>query len=306
MSAPAHRRPVSIDGLERICDSFDHVLIDQWGVLHDGQNLYPRVHVCLDNLRNRGKTVTILSNSGRRGEENAERMAAMGLPRSAYDEIITSGDAVWTALAAADTPPFDRIGRRCLLFTRGNDRSVVDGLDLALVEQVDEADFILLAGLDESVADLKQWHGILSEAVAAGLPMICANPDTTMLSAVGLLPGPGAVAGLFQSMGGTVTYVGKPHRPIYTTALQALGSPPPARVLAIGDSLDHDVLGAARIGARSLFIINGVQAPHFDGVAGEQAIAATIRRLADDDGALPDWVMRELVWSAAGTRRVSR
>lgn len=127
--------------------------------------------------------------------------------------------------------------------------------------------------------------------------MICANPDTTMFSATGLLPGPGAVAKLLESLGGTVTYVGKPHRLIYTTVLQALGNPPAARVLAIGDSLDHDVLGAARIGARTLFVLDGVQAPHFAGAADDEAIAATIRRLAGAAGALPDWTMRQLAWS---------
>jgi HAD superfamily hydrolase (TIGR01459 family) len=299
-------RPIAIDGLEAICESFDHVLVDQWGVLHDGQRLYPDVHNCLDRLRARGKTVIILSNSGRRGTENARRLDEMGLPPAAYDHIITSGDAVWAAIAAADTPPFDRIGRRCLLFTRGNDRSVVEGLDLTLVERVEEAEFLLLAGRDESVADLAEWHGLLSQAVAAGLPMICANPDTTMLSARGLLPGPGAVAGLYRSLGGNVTYVGKPYAQIYVTALDALGNPDPARVLAVGDSLDHDVLGARGVGAASLFITNGVQAPHFQNVADGPDLTAAVRRLAEGADRLPDWVMRELAWSGRTARRAQR
>jgi HAD superfamily hydrolase (TIGR01459 family) len=297
VSGPA-RRPRSIGGLEQVVESFDHVLLDQWGVLHDGQTLYPQVHDCLDRLRARGKTVTVLSNSGRRGAENARRLEKLGLPRSAYDRIITSGDAVWAALAARDTAPFDALGRRCLLFTRGNDRSVVEGLDLELVRRVQDADFILLAGLDEDLADLGRWHAVLEQAAAAALPVVCANPDTTMLSGRGLLPGPGAVAGLYQSLGGHVDFVGKPHCPIYATALEALGNPPPRRVLAVGDSLDHDVLGAARIGAMSLFIIDGVQAPHFAGVAGDPAITTTLRRLAGADGPLPDWVMQRLAWSA--------
>jgi HAD superfamily hydrolase (TIGR01459 family) len=299
-------RPVAIDGLEAICESFDHVLLDQWGVLHDGRRLYPNVHACLDRLRARGKTVIILSNSGRSGAENAKRLDEMGLPPAAYDCIITSGDAVWAAIAAADTPPFDGIGRRCLLFTRGNDRSVVEGLDLTLVERVEEAEFLLLAGLDESVADLAQWRGLLLEAVAAGLPMVCANPDTTMLSAQGLLPGPGAVAGLYESLGGIVTYVGKPYPQIYATALSALENPDPARVLAVGDSLDHDVLGARGIGAASLFITGGVQAPHFENVAEGPNLTATIRRLAEGEDRLPDWVMRELTWSSRAAGRFRR
>lgn len=299
-------RPVAIEGLETIADSFDHVLLDQWGVLHDGLRLYPDVRACLDRLRTRGKTVIILSNSGRRGTENARRLDEMGLPPSAYDHIITSGDAVWTAFAAADTPPFDGIGRRCLLFIRGNDRTVVEGLDLVLVERVEEAEFLLLAGLDESVADLARWRGLLSDAVAAALPMICANPDTTMLSARGLLPGPGAVAGLYESLGGSVTYVGKPYPRIYATALAVLGTPDPARVLAVGDSLDHDILGARGIGAASLFITDGVQAPHFENIADGMDLTTAVCRLAEGEDRLPDWVMRELTWSSRAARRVRR
>lgn len=299
-------RPVAIDGIEAICDSFDHVLLDQWGVLHDGQRLYPDAHACLDRLRARGKTVLILSNSGRRGAENAKRLDEMGLPPAAYDRIITSGDAVWTALADRDTPPFDGIGRRCLLFTRGNDRSVVEGLDLALVERVEEAEFLLLAGLDESVADLARWRDLLTSAVTAGLPMICANPDTTMLSAGGLLPGPGAVAGIYRSLGGDVTYVGKPHPQIYATALGVLGDPDPARVLAVGDSLDHDVLGARGVGAASLFITGGVQAPHFAAIADGPNLAAAVRRLAEGEDRLPDWVMPELTWTSYTAGRARR
>lgn len=302
MSGSNTREPAYIEGLEEILERFDHVLLDQWGVLHDGKRLFSQVRSCVEAVRARGKTVTILSNSGRRGSQNVQRIAELGLPRPAYDHIVTSGDAAWAALSRRAAPPFDRLGRRCLLVARGTDRSMVDGLDLTLVGEVRDADFILLAGLDDSLADLDRWDPLLREAAAAGLPMICTNPDTTMISPLGLLPGPGAVAGRYRSLGGTVTYIGKPHRQIYETALDTLGHPPPERILAVGDSLDHDVLGAHRMGMATLFILNGVHAPQFSSATGEPAIRAALHRLAGSDKPLPDYVMRELAWATIGSR----
>lgn len=288
-------RPVAIDGLARIAERFDHALLDQFGVLHDGRRLYPRVLDCLARLRAAGKSITILSNSGRPGTVNVARLAAIGLPDTLYDRIITSGDALRAGFAARDSAPFDRLGRRCFLISRGDDRTVVDGLGLDLVDTPAKADFLLLSGLDDAAADLDAWRARLAP-LAAGLPMICANPDTTMFGAAGFLPGPGAVAALYQSLGGDVTHIGKPHRQIYAVALRALGDPPPARVLAVGDSLDHDIRGAREIGAAGLFITGGIHAPDFAQVRGREAVLALTRRLAAGGDRLPDWVMPTLAW----------
>lgn len=288
--------PVAIDGLARIAERFDHALLDQYGVLHDGRRLYPRVLDCLHHLRAAGKTVTILSNSGKPGPANAARLAAIGLAESAYDRIITSGDALRASIAARADAPFDHLGRRCFLISRGNDRTVIDGLDLDLVDTPAMADFLLLAGLDDAASEIEAWRARLAPLAAAGLPMICANPDTTMMGAAGLLPGPGAVAALYRSLGGEVTHIGKPHPQIYAVALRALGDPPSARVLAVGDSLDHDIRGARAIGAAGLFITGGIHAPDFAQVRGREAVLTLTRRLAAGGDRLPDWVMPTLAW----------
>ncbi len=288
--------PVAIDGLARIAERFDHALLDQFGVLHDGQRLYPRVLDCLGHLKAAGKTVTILSNSGKPGTANAARLAAIGVPEAAYDRIITSGDALRACIVARDRAPFDRLGRRCFLVSRGDDRTVIDGLDLDLVDRPAKADFLLLAGLDDAASAIEPWRARLAPLAAAGLPMICANPDTTMIGAAGLLPGPGAVAALYRSLGGDVTHIGKPHRQIYAVALAALGDPSPGRVLAVGDSLDHDIRGAREIGAAGLFITGGIHAPDFAQARGREAVLALTRRLAAGDDRLPDWVMPTLAW----------
>jgi HAD superfamily hydrolase (TIGR01459 family) len=284
--------PMVIDGLREIVGEFDHVLTDQWGVLHKGQAIAPAVLDCLERLRAAGKRVLILSNSGRRSEANVRRLTALGLPRSGYDGMVTSGDAAWAGLRDRTTAPFDRLGRRCLLFTRGPDPFLLQGLDLHPVASVSEADFIFLAGVDEGRAELESWRPLLADATRRGLPMLCANPDLIMFGAERPLPAPGAFARLFESLGGQVHYVGKPHAPIFAAALAALGQPPANRVLMIGDSLDHDVLGGNRAGMATVLIASGVhEAALADGDFGD-----AVRRLAADNAHRPRWVLPTLAW----------
>jgi HAD superfamily hydrolase (TIGR01459 family) len=296
--AAARRRLTVIAGLADIADRFDHVLLDQFGVLHDGQRLYPEVVDCLARLRAAGKSTTILSNSGKPGTANVKRLAAIGLPADSYDRMITSGDALRISIQARDDPPFDRLGRRCYLVSTGGDRTMIDGLDLDVVAEIGSADFILFAGLDPEAAELEPWRPRFAPAIAAGLPLICANPDLTMFSPRGLLPGPGAIAGLYGRMGGAVTYIGKPHPQIYAVALAALRHPPASRVVAIGDSLDHDVLGARRTGIASVFVTGGIHAAEFAVVTDTAETTDLVRRLAGGGDKTPDWVMSTLAWHA--------
>ena len=139
--------------------------------------------------------------------------------------------------------PFTKLGRNCFLITRGHDSSIADGLEISIVSDMGQADFILLGGLDENVAEPEYWRSRLSAAAARRLPMLCANPDLVMFGTSGLTPAPGALAALYQSLGGAVHFIGKPHPGIFEVALERLGHPAPERVLVIGDSLDHDVVG---------------------------------------------------------------
>ena len=295
MTTPAVK-PVLIRGLSEIADRFDHVLLDQWGVLHHGEAVAAGAREAVAALRRAGKRMLVLSNSGKRAAANAARLAGLGLAPEAYDGLLSSGEACWRLLQRRDRPPFDRIGRHCLLVTRGDDRSIVEGLDLVLAKDVRDADFILVAGLDDALADPEAWRPRWAEAVTRDLPMICANPDLTMIAAAGLAPGPGRIADLYEALGGEVTYVGKPHAPIYEECLSLLGQPDPRRVLAIGDFLDHDIRGGAGMGMATALITSGILAPAFDPAAGEPAMIDAAQQLAREAGVSPDFLLTSLNW----------
>lgn len=285
----------AIAGVAALAEHYDGFVVDQWGVLQDGTDAYPGAAACLERLRDSGKRVVVLSNSGRRALPNAERLAGIGIPNALYDAIVTSGEATWQELAHLTEPFYQGVGRRCLLFSRGGDRSVVDGLGLELVDSAETADFILMAGLDAPPLTLDDLAPALLAGVRRHLPMICANPDIYAVRRGGPALGPGAVARRYQAMGGRVRHIGKPWPEIYDHCRPVLSGIPNVRVCAVGDSLSHDIAGGAAAGFDTALVTGGLYAQQFTG-----ADAATARdRLADlcrEEGVTPHWVLPAFVW----------
>jgi HAD superfamily hydrolase (TIGR01459 family) len=284
---------IAINCLRAIAESFDHVLLDQWGTLHEGKSVYPPAYECVFRLRQNGKRVLVLSNSGRRAEPNVKRLASLGLPPQAYDGLLSSGEVTWSGLRTRAREPFTKLGDNCFLITRDHDRSIVDGLDINVVADIRDADFIMLGGLDDDAAEPEYWRARLTAAAARRLPMLCANPDLVMFGARGLIPAPGALAAFYQSLGGRVQFVGKPHPAIFEAARERLGNPLPGRVLVIGDSLDHDVCGGRAAGMLTLLITSGA---HRETLAETAEAQQALSALPACDPRKPHWTMNHLVW----------
>jgi HAD superfamily hydrolase (TIGR01459 family) len=284
---------MEIPGLHAIADRFDHVLLDQWGTLHAGKAVFPAARECVARLHEAGKRVLALSNSGKRAAANAERLAALGLPIEAYDGILTSGEVAWIGLRARTREPFAGLGSGCFLITRGDDHSIIDGLHLMIASTVEVADFILLSGLDDAAAEPEHWRQLLTRAAARGIPMLCTNPDLVMFGARGLIPAPGALARFYETLGGHVRFVGKPHAPIFAAALEQLGNPDPHRVLMVGDSVDHDIAGARGAGMLTVLLSSGV---HRDVFAPASDPSQAMRTLAGSEARTPHWMMKQLAW----------
>src|SRR6266404_6955858 len=181
-------------GIAAIADRYALFLVDQFGVLHDGRHPYAGVVDCLERLAERGRRVVVLSNSGKRSETNIARLVALGIPRASFVTMVTSGDVARQALAARSGPWFARLGRRCLLLSRGGDRSIVEGLDLELVGGADAADFILLSGVDAPEKPFADYEAAIEPGLARGLPLVCANPDMQTVTPTGTSFGAGQVA----------------------------------------------------------------------------------------------------------------
>lgn len=290
--------PRPISGLCEVLERYDALLLDQWGVMHDGRRLFPGVAETLRHLHEAGKKVVLLSNSGRRAAYNDRRLAELGLDMSLVAGSVTSGEAAWRLLRERREPPFAGLGRRCFLLTRFGDTGVVEGLDLELVDDVDEADFLFVTGVDSPVKTLEDYLPIVEKAARRRIPAICSNPDRVAPVGGSLALAPGAVAEAYEKLGGPVTYVGKPSPMIYRACLAHLPDVPPERILAVGDSLAHDVAGAKGFGLDACLVTSGIHRDAFAAADDAEQAAAVAAELGGRHGAVPDWVIERLVFRA--------
>lgn len=287
-----------VAGLAALATRYDAFLLDQFGVLHDGTTVYPGVVACLEALQGAGKRVIVLSNSGTRREPNRERLARLGIPPALYEDFVTSGEVARAYLEAApqELRPADSRGPlRCLPLGGPAERAILEGLDVVEAREVAEADFLLVASFGQNPPPRAAFDEILAEAGRRSMTLVCANPDVKGVSPTGLIHAPGALAADYEAAGGKVVYIGKPHPLIYRHVLETLAPLPPGRVLAVGDSLAHDVAGAKGVGLAAAFVIEGI---HRDEL-GDPAGAAFRSRLADieqREQARPDYLLRRLAW----------
>ena len=274
---------------------YDGYILDQWGVLHDGTRPYPGAADCLRRLHAIGKRIVVLSNSSKREAESLELMAGMGFYTGAIDRFVSAGEEARRAMRARADGFHSALGRRCYAFTRAGDRSLLEGLGLEFTDRVGDADFLAVIGSDSPLRLLADYEAELQAGIARRLPMICANPDTARFTPQGLTEAQGVLARRYEALGGRVFYHGKPHPPIYRVCLAALGCPP-EKVLAIGDSADHDVLGAVRVGIRSALIPGGVHGSTLGAAWGRLPTPQAWQAFAASAPALPDYLLAAFNW----------
>jgi len=287
---------VPVAGVSALAAAYDGFILDQWGVLHDGVRPYAGAIECLERLRAAGKRVVVLSNSGKREAENLRLMARMGFPETLFDHFVGAGEDARCAIAARSEPFHRALGRRCYAFTRDGDRSLIDGIGLEIVDRVETADFLAVIGIDSPQRNLRDYEAELRAGISRSLPMICANPDLVRVSPEGTVEAPGVLARRYEALGGAVFYHGKPHAAIYGTCLEALAVASQDRVVAIGDSIEHDVLGASRAGLRSAFVAGGIHAAELVTARGELPDARRWRDFAAKAVARPDYLLPAFVW----------
>jgi HAD superfamily hydrolase (TIGR01459 family) len=276
----------TIAGLSEIADRYDAFLIDQFGVLRDGHGPYPGAAETLVRLKDAGKRIIILSNSGKRSAENDRRLAELGFVPGSWDWFLTSGEVAWQILKREGERPAGG-SRKCLLVSRDQDLSPIKGLDLERTDSGADADVVLLAASEGDVHPLSHYETLLAPAARRGVACICTNPDKVMLTTTGTAFGAGRIAELYEELGGSVRWIGKPFADIYAFALEFLGNPDPARFCAIGDSIEHDIAGAASAGLASVLVTTGIL---------ERASDEERGALFAEHGASPDFILPKFLW----------
>jgi HAD superfamily hydrolase (TIGR01459 family) len=250
-----------IHGLREIVPHYDALIVDLWGVIHGGIEPYPLVLDALAALRAHGPPLALLSNAPRRAATVARRLAQIGVPASAYDCLVTSGEAAHDDLAHRANSPGASIGRAYCYIGPPVDLDLVSGLDYHAAPAIEQADFLLTVGLFDEADPLERYDPLFASARARGLPMVCVNPDLVIHRQNGATsPCAGLLAQRYALHGGRVIYHGKPDPAVFRRAARSLGQPGDGRILVVGDSLATDIKGAAAAGFDSLFVTRGIHA----------------------------------------------
>jgi HAD superfamily hydrolase (TIGR01459 family) len=262
-----------LGGVGEIVARYDALILDLWGVVHDGNQPYPGVLDALLRLRAAGKPVLLLSNAPRRADAIAERLTEIGIAPALYRGIYSSGEEVWQRMKRRDTPFYAALGARCCFIGPTRDLGLTEGLDLVRVETPDNADFLLNTGPWDWHETTELYEPVLREGRARDLPMVCANADLTVIHRGRRIICAGTLALRYEELGGRVSWHGKPFASVYEASLALLGISDRQRVLMVGDSLRTDIAGARGAEIDALWIVGGLHAEEL-GVTPDAALDA--------------------------------
>ena len=290
------------DGVSDISDSYMGFLIDQWGVLHDGEQLFPGVLDCMKELKERKKTILIVSNSVRREAWHKDNLKKMGLGPSLYHRIITSGEVIAQGLTDQTAEPFKGLGKKAFLFNRNNDQSLLEGTGVKAVEDMDEADFVLITGMDYPRKMLDHYEPLIRRAIQRRLKAICPFPDSLSQMGQAVLTGPTLLARRYEDSGGIVHYFGKPYPLIFKHCIEVLKGKDiyPSHTVMLGDTMAHDMIGANAQGIDTCLFKSGLHAANFPPEFTPRETWSALKNLiAVYNNVMPIYLCDELKWGKA-------
>ncbi|MDZ7709240.1 MAG: TIGR01459 family HAD-type hydrolase [Roseovarius sp.] len=253
-----------ITALSEVAPRYDALFVDLWGCVHDGVRALPDACAALVAYREAGGAVVLVTNSPRPRGDVERQMRAFGVPDAAWDTIATSGDSARAAMFRG------AVGERVYFIGQPHEElffepiNVVDAPVNVKMVPLNEAEGIVCTGPFDPMADPDVMRPQFLYAKTRGLKLLCANPDIVVDRGDVREWCAGALARLYTEMGGESLYFGKPHPPIYDLAYRRLAeigrNADPARILAIGDGAQTDILGAMGEDIDSLFITGGLAA----------------------------------------------
>lgn len=267
-----------------IVKEYDAFLLDLWGVVHDGSQLYPGVFDAITELNLAAKKIVFISNAPRRAHKVVKVLSQLGISPQMYTLAVSSGEVGYQWLAEGKAP----WGKRYYFLGAAKDADIADGLSLSRTDDIKAADFIINCGFGVEEQTVQDYASLLRAAKSLSIPMLCLNPDLEVVKISGeRFPCAGMIAKEYERMGGSVTWFGKPYGGIYESCMIPLGGMPKNRILAVGDSLETDIPGAQQFAIDAALVTGGIL-KHQTQEEIEAACAA--QRLS------PRYVMPALAW----------
>lgn len=245
-----------IPGIRDLATSSDAWLVDVWGVMHNGAVAFQAAAEACRKFRESGGYVVLLTNAPRPGPAVVRQIAGIGVPQTAYDAVLSSGDVTRGLVTEWRDKRIHHLGP-------DRDRGIFENIDINYATSI-EADIVVVTGLlDDETETPDDYATTLKSLQRRNIAMLCANPDLQAERGERIVYCAGALAQAYEQLGGDVVYAGKPHLPIYELALHMIREGrgeevSKDRVIAIGDGLKTDIAGAAAAGLRSVFVASGL------------------------------------------------
>ena len=239
------------NGLKSVYKEYDVFLIDLWGVVHNGINLNQSAMEVLKNLSLNNKNFFLVSNAPRPRQSVEKFLEKLKMNKEYFKYIYTSGDAALDGLKSK------KFGNKFFHIGPARDFDLFLDFKNDKVNNIEKAEFLLCTGLfDDHEINLNFYKNLLKNYI--NIKLVCTNPDLRVYRGKKKEYCAGAIAKIFESLGGKVIYYGKPYPEIYKNCIKGN-----KKVLAIGDNLNTDIKGANLMNYDSLFILNGIHRDQF-------------------------------------------
>lgn len=278
--------------LSQLAPAYDAILSDVWGVIHNGVAAHPEAVDALRRFRQGGGRVVLITNAPRTAAPIIGMLDDMGVPRDAYDGVVSSGDVTRAMIAPYRGKMVHHVGPPTI------DDSLYEGLGI-IRGPAEEAEAVIVTDLDTDDDTPDMYEDRIKIWLARKLPLICANPDRVVEHGGRIIYCGGALADLYEAHGGRIKMAGKPYRPIYDEALKAAEAAAGhaldrGKILAIGDSVRTDAIGAANAGLDLLFVTGSIHASELDAFGSPDP--AAVAEFVAPSGARLKGFMPRLAW----------
>ncbi len=288
--------PICVQGLEEIASQYDAFIIDQWGVIHDGKSLYPGALETLQRLAELKKPVIILTNSSKTNEFNKQRLEMnFGIKPDLYSEIISSAHVLKDLMIQKPYAPWSNFGEKIFILADGMDISLFEATNLEIVSDVTEANVVILLSIGEKI-DMQFHHEWIDLAIQNELYLVCPSADELSVSPNGVFAGMSSITSAYKLKGGRIINVGKPEPLIYELCKKNLPDFKFPRILAIGDQMNSDIVGAKKYGFHAALVATGAVQKSFPEVKTLDELAHETFLTSSPKTLSPNWVLPSLCW----------
>ena len=247
-----------IENLNYFIREYKVILCDLWGVIHNGKQIFSDSIEFLQRMKDNGAAVIFISNAPRPNSVvRSGLIKKLNLSEDLFHSILSSGD-----IAQQEINKFNH-GKKYFHVGPSKDYDLLEDIQIQKTETLGEADFVLCTGFDDDEQQTpKDYEDLLLEMKRLDIPMVCANPDLIVIRGNKKIFCAGSIAELYSDLGGKVKYYGKPYQEIYSHVFESAVIEglveDKSQMIAIGDSVRTDIIGANNFGINSIFVESGI------------------------------------------------